>query len=129
MAPKMCDQQGLSLDDKTCCAEDGRQAPTLDDQKCGAEGGQTGADPDNQTNGAEDGESAGAHATPALTFRNITPMIEDQQAPTTAHCTPHHPTSPMILPNPIENQGLMSPTPIPRPTHLNLQNAPQPSCP
>ena len=73
MAPKMCDQQGLSLYDKTCCAEDGRQAPTLDDQKYDAEGGQTGADPDDQTNGAEDGESAGA----------------DEN---TLHPTPPHPT-------------------------------------
>ena len=124
MAPKMCDQHGLSLDDKTCCAEYGGQAPTLGDQKCRAEGGQTGADPDDQTNGAEDGESAGADAPPAPTFRNIAPKIENQQAPTTAHCTPHHPTPPMILPNPIENPRAKEPNPYPAPTHLNLQNAP-----
>ena len=39
MAPKMCDQQGLTLDDQKCCDEYGRQAPTVGDQKHGAEDG------------------------------------------------------------------------------------------
>ena len=41
--------------------------------------------------------------------------MENQKAPTTAHRTPHHPTQPMILPNPIENPRAKEPNPYPAP--------------
>ena len=61
MAPKMWNQQGLTLDEQKCCAEDGGQAPTLDDQKHGAEDGGPAA-ADEQKPGAEDGGPVGADA-------------------------------------------------------------------
>ena len=50
---------------------------------------------------------------PTPTFRNMVPKMEDHQAPTTAHHTPHHPKQPMILPNPIENPRAKEPNPYP----------------
>ena len=127
-APKMWDQQWLTLDDQQCCAEDGGQAPTLDDQKHVADHEEpAGADVRRSDAWRRRWRSADADARRSLarrrrcdisrrqrpTFRNMAPKMEDLQAPTTAHHTPHHPTEPTILPNPIENLRAKEPNPYP----------------